>query len=361
MLIHTLFTSGQVGALVVLEFLLAASVIVLAGRKLTVLGDAIAEVTGLGRLWIGATLIAAATSLPEIASSATAAFMETDGSINLAFGNVLGSETFNLLLVLIVDALFKNRAFLSYASPNHVLSAITGIGLMAAVAIGVALPKLFPGFPAAGYGGLYSGALSVGIFVFSILALRMIFKHEQATAPPEVTGAADEASKSGSNMPLYGKFAVAAAVVTVGAVWMIGAADGLAVMEMPWGGRLGRSLVGTLLVALATSLPELTVTVSAVKLGAVDIALGNILGSNVLNIFILPLVSLLSWQPIFIDPTVEPVHVPTAVIGILMTIPVIIGLVVKPKKVFMRLGYGTWLMALFYVIGIWLVVKLSQG
>jgi cation:H+ antiporter len=87
-------------------FVLSAATIVAAGTKLAHYGDKIAELTGLGRLWIGAVLIAGATSLPEVLTDVSAALMNEP---DLAIGDLFGSNMANMLILGLIDLAHRQR------------------------------------------------------------------------------------------------------------------------------------------------------------------------------------------------------------------------------------------------------------
>ncbi|NOS76578.1 MAG: hypothetical protein HOP35_01390 [Nitrospira sp.] len=115
-----------------IQFLASASVIAVAGTRLARDGDRIAELTGLGRLWIGVVLVAGATSLPELAASIAAVRL---GAFDLAVGNLFGSNAFNMAALFFIDVAFREGPLLSLVSSTHGIAAfwsiiLMGIGLM---------------------------------------------------------------------------------------------------------------------------------------------------------------------------------------------------------------------------------------
>jgi cation:H+ antiporter len=255
-----------------IQFAATALVIVFAGVRLARYGDALGEKTGLGRSWIGVVLLAATTSLPELftgfGSTALAALPD------IALGDVLGSCMFNLLILSMMDVIHP-EPISARAHQGHALS--IGFGLLP---IGVAGIGLLTGhrLPTLGWVGLYSPVLIALYFV----AMRVIFKHEQhrARETQEVAGALRYA-----NTPLRSVligYIVAAAIVVGAALWLphLGA-------ELARQTGLGQAFVGSLFVAITTSLPEIVVSLTAVRIGAVDLGVGNVLGSNLFNLLIL--------------------------------------------------------------------------
>ncbi|TCI21897.1 sodium:calcium antiporter [Exiguobacterium sp. SL-9] len=105
----------------VIGFIIAALVIMAAGTALSVLGDQIAVVTGLGSSFVGSFLIAASTSLPE----AVAVFVALKlGNVNLAFGSILGSNIFNMLIIALSDVFYRGGSILADVSTSHLVTAI---------------------------------------------------------------------------------------------------------------------------------------------------------------------------------------------------------------------------------------------
>jgi cation:H+ antiporter len=257
------------------QFLATALVIVLAGVRLARYGDVLGEKTGLGRSWIGLVLLAATTSLPELFSGLGATVFADLPDI--AVGDVLGSCMFNLLILSMMDAV-QPEPLSARAHQGHALS--IGFGLLL---IGVAGVGLIAGnrLPALGWIGLNAPALIALYFV----AMRVIFRHEQHQRARETREVAAELQYGAITLPAavlhYG---IAAVAVVVAALWLpqLGA-------ELARRTGLGEAFVGSLFIALTTSLPEVVVSLAAVRLGAVDMGIGNVLGSNLFNLLILGL------------------------------------------------------------------------
>ena len=258
-----------------IQFLGAAAIIVLAGTQLARYGDMLGEKTGLGRSWIGVILLAATTSLPELFTGfgSTALAQLPD----IAVGDVLGSCMFNLLILSFMDAI-QPEPLSARAHQGHALS--IGFGL---VLVGVAGLGLMGGrtLPPLGWVGLWTPLL-IALYVVS---MRVIFRHEQHRRAQEVKEVAEELMYA--EIPLRHalvRYAVAAAIVVAAALWLprLGA-------ELARQTGLGEAFVGSLFIAITTSLPEIVVSIAAVRLGAIDLGVANILGSNLFNLLILGL------------------------------------------------------------------------
>jgi cation:H+ antiporter len=258
-----------------IQFLVAALVIVFAGVRLARYGDVLGEKTGMGRSWVGVVLLAATTSLPElftgIGSTALAPLP------NIAVGDVLGSCMFNLLILSFMDAV-QPEPLSTRAHQGHTLSVGFGTVLTGIAGIGLlGNPQL----PALGWVGLYTPVLIALYFV----SMRLIFAHERHRRARETEEVAEELQ--------YGEIPLRTAILHYcgAAVLVVGASLSLprlgAALAHQTG--LGEAFVGSLFIAITTSLPEIVVSLAAVRLGAIDLGIGNVLGSNLFNLLILGL------------------------------------------------------------------------
>jgi cation:H+ antiporter len=258
-----------------LQFLAAALVIITAGVSLARYGDVLGEKSGLGRSWIGLVLIAATTSLPELFTGIGATAIEALPDI--AVGDVLGSCMFNLLILSFMDAM-QPEPLSARAHQGHALS--IGFGLVLVGIAGLALAG-GPVMPSVGWVGVHSLVL---IAVY-LVAMRVIFAHEQGRRAREVKEVAEELQYGAITLRrAIVRYSVAAAFVVAAALWLpsLGA-------ELARQTGLGEAFVGSLFIAITTSLPEIVVSLAAVRIGALDLGVGNVLGSNLFNMLILAL------------------------------------------------------------------------
>lgn len=316
-------------ALLLLQFALCAALIARAGFVLSRSADRLAELNGWGRGWVGLALLATVTSLPELASGISAvAFVDAP---NLAVGNALGACVVNLAFLVVVDALQRHQPMYRDASATHLLSAGFGVVMLGFVALSLQVGERAPAILNV---GLYSPLL-LGLY---LLALRSVHAHErQALAAATARGAVAPADREAlaDARREWRRFAVAALVVVAAGSWLPEAADGLAQAL-----GLSRSFVGTIFMALVTTLPEMAVTLAALRLGALDMAIGNLLGSNLFNVMILAVDDLFYLRgPLLADAA--PVHGGTAVTALVMTGLVIVGLVMRPQGRLLRVT--SWL------------------
>lgn len=293
-----------------------------AGARLTRLADAIGEKTGLSRSWIGLLLLAAVTSLPELATGISAVTVAE--APNIAIGDVLGSTVFNLALLVLLDLLYRPDSIYTRASHEHVLSAAFGVVLLSLVGASVLLERERV-LPAIGHVGLTTPLL----VVLYLLALRSVFLHGRQQHRP----AAEAPATKYDALSLRGaitRFVLLAVVVVFAGTWLPFVATSIA-DDMGW----SRTFVGTLFVAGATSLPEAVVTVAALRMGALDMAISSLLGSNLFDMLIVALDDLF-YTPASVLSVVSPVHAVTAFSAAMMSGAVIIGLVMRPKHAWLH-------------------------
>lgn len=325
-------------------FVLASLVIVASGVRLARYGDVIAEKTGLGRTWMGLTVMAAVTSLPELVTGASSIVLFD--APDLAAGDAIGSCMFNLVILAFLDLRHPGPISASIHQ-GHVLTA--GFGM---VQLGCAALALLAGShaPAIGWVGIHSIAF-VGVYAF---ATHLIFTHEKT----RVSALAEEVGgrvllRKVSLRASIALYALWAAVLVLAAGYLPRAATALARTS-----GLGETFVGNLFVAASTSLPEVVVSVAAARLGALDMAAANLFGSNVFNIAVLGLDDfLLTSGPLL--ARVSPAHAISLVSALLMTAIAVIGMTYRAQRKRFRLSWDTLFIVAVYALGTALLWRLG--
>ncbi len=254
-------------------FVFLSAIIVVAGCFLTRFADGIAEATGLGRTLAGLVLLAAATSLPELAVDISAVLIPNP---SMAVGALVGSSIFNLLILGVLDFCHRrNERIFSPASAHHALSAIVTMTLTGIVVVFVVLKQ----FPLQWMGVGLGSAL---IALFYLASLRLIYLDQRAQQTGEIEELISEVAVHVSLPKAIGGYVLCTTVIFIAANYLAPTADQLATVT-----GLGGTFVGSTFVALTTSLPEVVTTAAAVRMGAFDLAVGNVLGSNAFNMAIL--------------------------------------------------------------------------
>jgi cation:H+ antiporter len=327
----------------------AASVVIIliAGPRLSRYGDIIAEKTGLGGNWVGLVMLATATSLPELAtgiSSVTIAAVP-----NVAVGNILGACVINLSLILVLDLMHSAEPLLTRAGQGHILSAGFGVILLGFVGFNI-LVEHSTNAPAVGH----VGVTSFFIVALYLIAIRTVYRYESRERR-EVTETVAERYGELSLARAQQGFVLSAAVVVATGALLPFIADRIAA-EMGW----HRTFVGTLLVAMVTTLPEMTVSVAALRLGALDMAIGNLLGSNLFNVTILAVDDVFFTAGPLLEH-VDPIHAVSAFSAVMMSGIAVVGLLYRaPTRLYRRIGWSSLFLFSLYVLNSFVLFLYGQ-
>ncbi len=320
-----------------IEFAVCAALIVAAATQLSRYGDVLAEKTGLGRAWVGGILLAGVTSLPELVSGVSA--IVWINAPNLAAGSILGSCLFNLALIALMDLAYQPGSILAKAQEGHILSAGLGVLLLGLTAAGALL-----GPDMNGYGVFGFSLVSIAIVLVYAVGARLIALFEQRRLA-EVLEQEAEARHYDQIKPThaYAAFILSSMAVVALGVWLSFIGDRLSTET-----GLSRSFVGNLFLAASTSLPEVAASLAAVRLGAIDLAVSNALGSNVFNIMLLAIFDLADGQKNFWS-TMSAANEFAAAVAIMMTAVAIISLIYRasPKTPYRLNWDGAVLVAMY--------------
>ncbi|MCD6418524.1 sodium:calcium antiporter [bacterium] len=318
-------------------------VIVLAGSWLSRLGDKLAEITGLSSSWIGIILLATITSVPELAATFTSV---AAGVKDIGVGNVFGSNMFNMFIIAILDFLQGPGPVMLSVSATQILPAAQGIFLMALAAAGIFAVQSSPEADGEYLGWLFSSLLLISWVVGTFIT----FRSEQATV-------SDEEYRRKPNRKELRKviinFGIATTIVIIAGIILIAFAKGIAQAQFHIGKltfQLGNSFAGTIIVAIVTSLPELVVSISAYRIGAVNMAIANLFGSNTYNMLLIPIMEIITpKQSIFSG--LQNVHLITACFAIILTSVAIMGVVYRSRKSILYLGWDAIAILGFFLLG----------
>jgi cation:H+ antiporter len=328
-------------------FLLSGVVVVLAGVRLAHDGDIIAERTGLGKAWVGAILVATATSLPELATDFAAV---RQGEPSLAVGDLFGSSMANMAILAGADLVLRRRRILARIAVNQTLVGLLAICVTAIAAAGVLTDGEF-------------SLLGIGwapFVIFGSYLGGMRLLHANRREPPFAPdGDVGVASDAGGNeaptllRPAIG-FALAASAILAAAPFLARASADIA-------DQLGVSagVIGVVLLAVTTSLPEVSVTVASMRTGSYDLAVGNLLGSNCVNMaLLLPLDLFDGGGPLLAG--VGPSVLVSALFAILLTGQTLIEVLNTAERRIWWLDPDAALRMLTYALGIYLVIRIGS-
>lgn len=258
-------------------FILAAALTVFASIKLSQYADVISSKTAMGGMMVGTLLLAGATSLPEVSTSFSAAAI---GNADIAVGNMIGSNLFNLFILAGFDFLLRGRRILNRASRNNIYTALLGILLTVLVIMALWLRLDIQIL------GVGVDALIIAItYIVGMVAINKLPSLDpEAEAVAESEEEPDNPSAALSSKAAIFRFVIAALVILAAGTALSITGDQIAIIT-----GIGSSFIGSFLIAAATSLPEAISVFVALRLSNVNMAVGAILGSNIFNMIILAL------------------------------------------------------------------------
>lgn len=330
-----------------LLFLGCALLIAYAGFLLARSADRLAMAYGWSRGWVGLALLATVTSLPELTSGISAVALVQ--APDLAVGNALGACVINLLFLVVVDMLQPDPPVYRQASASHLLSAGFGVVMLGFVALSLVAGARAP---SALHVGLYSPAL-LGLY---LLAVRSVHLHARECVEVRVEAVASRPPTAAIGREWRCFVFAAVLVLFAGSL-------------LPEFGRalsqatgLAHSFVGTVFMALATTLPEMAVTVVCLRMRALDLAIGNLLGSNLFNVLILAIDDAAYTRGPLLAAA-DKAHVGTVLAALVMTGLVIVGLVIRPQgRVLRVIGWiSVGLIATYLIYAVSLDPGIRQG
>lgn len=327
-------------------FIICAAIIFFAGRKLSFYGDQIAEKTGLGKAWIGLILMASITSLPELMVGISSSAIV--GSADLAVGDILGSCCFNLAILGVLDLFVPHhqRLFFVASSSRHILSAALGMILISLAGLGLFLSPEIVLIPEI-------GIMSLAFLVIYFFAVRVIFRFDNMLRTSEA-GTEQRPKAPASLRQLVMWYSVFALITIIAALFIPHFAEKIAIQT-----GLGNSFVGTIFIAASTSLPEIAVSVAAVRFGSVDLAIANLFGSNIFNILILAIDDFFYTRGILLKDASEG-HIVSAFSCLIMNALAIAGFTYRtPKKRFL-MAIDAFLILVVYFVSMILLYRLTR-
>ncbi|WP_377890553.1 sodium:calcium antiporter [Alkalihalobacillus sp. R86527] len=313
--------------MLILIFLLAAAVVVAAAIYLNQFGDVISKKSSLSGAVVGTFLIAGATSLPELTTSLTAVYIDNP---DIAVGNMLGSNGFNLLILAVVDLIYRRRRlFQRIDTKTNVPSALIGLLFFIIIITSFLIP----------------GSISIFGVGIEMIAVVLLYILSMNYISSDGENQDETPTKDYSLRKAVIGFIIAALIVFASGSLLSITGDRLAEAT-----GMNASFVGSFLIAASTSLPELVTVLAAFKLANYNMAIGSILGSNLFNIQLLALTDILYRKgPIL--AAVDGSNISIAGLGLVMTL-VIIYLLMRRANTLSQWRYAapSLVMALMYIV-----------
>jgi cation:H+ antiporter len=334
-----------------LVFTAAAAVIWAAGTRLSRYADELADRTGIGTAFIGVLLLGGVTSLPEAATTVTASAI---GNAPLAVNNILGGVAMQVVVLAVADMVAPGRPITFRTGKAVVLlEAALLILILTIAAIGIAVGDTLV---------IGVGLWSTAILASSLAAYFLIHQHTQRkTWEPQVRPSAAgrrptsadrarrDAVRRHSMRRLTLSTAIAGTAILAGGIVVARAGDALAAET-----GLDASLIGMVLLAGATSLPEISTTIGAVRLGQFVMAFSGIFGANILDLSILFLADVaFPGGPVL--NSVGRFSLLAALLAVLLTSVYMVGLLDRRKRLVLGMGIDSLTVLLLYGGGLLLL------
>lgn len=325
-------------------FVISAAIVVAAAIKLAEYGDVIAVRTNLGGLFVGTIFLAAATSLPEFVASISA-FQA--GSPNLAAGNFFGSNMVNMLLLALIDLAFVQVPLMRQMAIAHTITAVLAIMLMLLSVI-----FLVGDFQLAiGWVGIDSLIL-IGLYFGGV----WLIQQESRTTSG---GRGSKSVVVNENFPSLRRgiigFLLAAGVLLLVVPQLVRASLDIAEIT-----GLGDSFVGVTLLSIVTSLPELIAAVAAVRIGAFNLAIGNLFGSSVFNMLALGVADFF-YSEGSLFAAINPNFALVGLLALLLTTMALMANLARIERKVLFIGFDTIAIILVYFLGIYMLFLQDIG
>ena len=332
-----------------------AVLILVASKYLASSADRISEGTGLGRSFIGVILLATATSLPELGTGLSAILLVEEP--DLAAGDAFGSNLFNLLIIGLLDLGWRNGPVLNSVGRTPLIVAFLGALIITVASLTMIIHHGLLGFGdgISSIGILNVSPMSILLIIIFIVSMYVIYLKDSENGD-DLAGETDGMR--------YGSVNLRRAFLVYGAAssTMVASAIFLAITgeELAWAMDWEMSFMGTQFLALSTSLPEMATSLAAIRLGAPELAISNVLGSNIFNMGFVLFLDDLAYQNGAIWGDVSEIHIITGIIAVLMTFVVMGGMLVRSRGRLMRVwtldGFS---ITLLYIISSILIFRLG--
>ncbi len=312
-------------------FVAIAAVIIFAGSRLSIFADQLADLLKLSRSAVGILLVSFVTTLPEL--STTIGAIAKVGEPNLALGNNLGSVLFNLMIIGICDIIFRKGGILRQTA-NYVPCVFHSMLLIILMLITLILPNAIS---LSGFNFSVGSVLVIVAYIAIFFTTHRDGSTHQEQILDEFHAVTDKVAHPDNRHPTLVKaltgFVISGIIVVISGITLASIGDQIAETT-----GLGQSFVGTLFLAIATSLPELAVGITAVRIGAYDLMIGNVAGANMLNVLVMAIADLIHRkEALHIPDNLVPSQLLTGFCAIVVTLLVMGAMKQKRKS---RLGFG---------------------
>jgi cation:H+ antiporter len=304
------------------------------GTKAAESADIIAEKKGLSRAFMGAVIISAVTSFPELFTGISAVTIVD--SPDLAMGEIMGSCIFNLLIIALIDVAFRKNNFFQLKGKINILPMAFSFILINVLTLAIAAK-----FQLA---ILNVSVASILIFILYLFFLRIIFKERKVEDHDKAKFAHINLKKE---VLLFG---ISSIIIIAVGIYLPVVGKEIAQL-MNW----NDSFVGVIFLAFVTSFPELVVSLSTARMGAFDMLLGNITGSNLFNVAIVFFIDIFYIKSAIFG-SVSLANVSVGIIAMLMNFILFFAVVRRSKQKILNLfSINALMLILLYIINLFLI------
>jgi len=325
----------------VLLFAAGIAIVWVAGHALSTTTDALDTRFGLGEALGGSIFLAIATNLPEIAITVAASLA---AQFDLAIGNILGGIAIQTVVLALLDFLVmrrKNAPLTTAAASLVIVIQACGLAAILTIAIqGTLMPQTT----------IWLHMTPATIAIALVWVATLLLSNKASEGLPWTTKSIERTREAGdaATMPLgltIGLFGVAA-LATLGAGWIL--EETSTALAVQW--HMTGAIFGATILAAATSLPELTTGITAVKMGDYELAISDILGGNAFLPVLFLLATLISGKAVL--PSAHKTDVYLAGLGIVLTMIYAYGAVFRSKRRFLGMGLDSAAVVIVYLVGV---------
>ncbi|MFC3640446.1 sodium:calcium antiporter [Aquibium oceanicum] len=329
--------------IVIAVFAGSAAVIGLAGVRLSGVADKLADRTGMGEVIAGALFVGAATSLPGAITSISTAAQDAP---ELAIGNALGGLTAQTAFIAVADIFYRR------ANLEHAAASVTGLGQGVLLVALLSIPLLANAQPPFTIWGVHPASIAILLGYAAGLRLLTRIKDEPMWEPVQTDETRDpvsepeaEENRKHSDRSLWLQF-IGLAAATAAAGYLIGESS-IALVDKT---GLSENAVGTVFAAVANSLPELVTAIAAVRIGAVSLAVGDVIGGNSFEVMFLSAADFFYDGSIYAEMSGG--DRTTALIAMLMTAVLLLGMIRREKSGVGGIGFESTGVLILYGVSI---------
>ncbi len=312
------------------EFIASAVLIISAGALLTTYADRLSDKLNISGAFVGLIILSIISSLPELGT--TISVVKYVGKPDLAAGNIFGSNTFNILILAVLDFLLGAASLFALSRVSHQKSIALAV-LMTIVAV----------LAIRGDGIFFIDGAQLDSFVLLMvyfIGIYFLFLAEKKARKPDHKYGSEKVGKEILVVVLSGL------VVVISGYWLARISDGISEVT-GW----GESFVGYIFLAVTTSLPELVISISSLKLKAYDMAIANTIGSCFFNVLMFAIADPFYDGSLLADTS--PYNIRLGLVSIAMLVVTAVALMAGSRG--KNTGWTKYLLVVLYVLGSWLV------